>query len=94
MAATPPAAAGLPLMVPPLAQLGPPTWEELLAAPDRVFALPDVPYGLFSAALFSSMDPPEVLLNKLEWTALESSVMVALVLDEDLDWITSVKKNL
>ena len=94
MATAPPAAAGLPLVVPPLTQLGPLMWEELLTAPNRVFALPEVPYGLFTAALFSSMDPPEVLLNKLEWTALESSVMVALVLDEDLDWITSVKKNL
>ena len=88
MATTPPATAGPPLVVPPLAQLRPPTWEELLTTPDRVFTLPDVPYGLFSAALFSSMDPPEVLLNKLEQTALESPVMVALVLDEDLDWIT------
>ena len=91
MATAPPAAAGPPLMVPPLAQLGPPTWEELLAVPDRVFALPDVPYGLFPAALFSSMDLPEVLLNKLERTALESPVMVALVLDEDPDWIMLLK---
>ena len=50
-----------------------------------MFTLPDVPYGVFSAALFSSVDPPEVLLNKLERTALESPVMVALVLDEDPD---------
>ena len=91
MAATPPAAAGPPAIVPPLAQLGPPTWEELLAAPDRVFTLPDVPYGVFSATLFSSVDLPEVLLNKPEQTALESPVMVALVLDEDPDWITLLK---
>ena len=81
MAATPPAAAGPPPVVPPLVQLGPPTWEELLATPGRVFTLPDMPYGLFSTALFNSMDLPEVLLNKLEWTALESPVMVALVSD-------------
>ena len=47
MAAAPPAGAGLPLIIPPLVQLGPPTWEELLATPDRVFTLPDVPYGIF-----------------------------------------------
>ena len=72
-------------MVLPLAQLSPLMWEELLTVPNQVFALPDVPYGLFTAALFSSMDPPEVLLNKLERTALESPVMVTLVLDEDPD---------
>ena len=91
MAAAPPAAAGPPPVIPPLGQLGPPTWEELFATPGRAFTSPDVPYGLLAAALFNSMDPPEVLLNKLERTALESPVMVALVLDEDPDWITLLK---
>ena len=53
--------------------------------------MPDVPYGVFSTALLNSVDPPEVLLNKLEQMALESPMMVALVLDEDLDWITLLK---
>ena len=91
MAATNPAAAGPPAMVPPLARLRPPTWEELLAGPDRAFPLPDVPYGVLSAALFNSVDLPEVLLNKLEWKTLESPVVVALVSDEDPDWITLLK---
>ena len=91
MAAAPPAAAGPPAIVPPLMQLGPPMWEELFAAPERIFALPDTPYGVVSAALFSSLDPPEVLLQKLEQTALESLVVVALVSDEDPDWITLLK---
>ena len=91
MAATNPAAAGPPAIILPLTWLGPPTWEELLATPDRAFPLPDVPYGVLSAALFNSVDPPEVLLNKLERTALESPMVVALILDEDLDWITLLK---
>ena len=91
MATTPPATAGPPGITPPLGQLGPPTWVELFAAPDRVFALPDVPYGVFSTTLFSSVDPPEVLLNKLEQMALESLVMAALVLGKDPDWITLLK---
>ena len=53
--------------------------------------MPDVPHGVFSTALFNTVDPPEVLLNKLERTSLESPVMVALVLDEDPDWITLLK---
>ena len=93
MATTPPAAAGPPVITPPLMQLRPPTWEELFAALDRVFALPDVPYGVLSTALFNSGDPHEVLLNKLEWMALESPMIIALVLDEDPDWITLVLKN-
>ena len=44
-----------------------------------------------SANIFNLADPPEMLLNKLEWTALESPVMVALVLEEDPDWITLLK---
>ena len=84
MAITPPATAGPPVITPPFTQLRPPTWEELFATPDQVFALPVVPYGLLSAALFNLGDLPEVLLNKLEWTALvESPMIVALVLDED-----------
>ena len=47
---------------------------------------------MFLAAIFNLVpDPPETLLNKLEWTALESPVVVALVLDEDSDWITLLK---
>ena len=91
MAATPPATAGPPAIVPLLMQLGSPTWEELCTALDQVFALPNIPYRVISAALFSSLDPPEVLLHKLERMALESPVMVALVLDEDPDWITLLK---
>ena len=91
MATAPPATAGPPAIALPLVQLGPLTWEELFTTPDRVFALPDVPYRMFSAALFNSVDPPEVLLNKLEQTALESPMMVALISDEDPDWITLLK---
>ena len=91
MAAALPAAAGPPAIALPLMQLGPPTWEELFAAPERVFTLPNVPYGVVSAALFSSLDPPEALLQKLERTAMELPVMITLVSDEDPDWITLLK---
>ena len=53
--------------------------------------MPDVPYGVLSAALFHSADPPELLLNMLERMALESPVVVALISDEDPDWITLLK---
>ena len=91
MAATSPAAAGPPANAPPLAQIGPPTWKELLDAPECVFALPNIPYEVVSAALFRLLDPPEALLLKLECTAMESPVMIALVSDEDPDWITLLK---
>ena len=55
--------------------------------------MPNIPYGVVSTAFFSLPDPPVVLLNKLEWTALESPVMVALVLDKDPDWITLLKSS-
>ena len=91
MAAAPSAAAGPPAIEPPLMQLGPPMWEELFTAPEHIFALPDAPYGVVSAALFSLLDLPEALLQKLERTALESLVVVTLVSDEDPDWITLLK---
>ena len=91
MAAALPATAEPPAIMPPLMQLGPPMWEELFAALDQVFALPNIPYRMISAALVSSLDPPEVLLHKLEQMALESPAMVALVLDKDPDWITLLK---
>ena len=88
MAAAPPATSGPPAITPPIVPPGPPTWEELFTTPDWAFALPAVPYGMFLAAIFNSVDPPETLLNKLEQTALESPVVVALVLDEDPNWST------
>ena len=78
MAAIPPAATG-PLAAAPQEVLpGPPTWEELFATVDWVFTLPAVPCGMLLATIFNSADPMEMLLNKLEWTALESPVAVAL----------------
>lgn len=90
MAAAPPAV-GLPAAVPPAAPTGLPTWRELFAAADRVFAEPVVPYGVLSAAFFASADPPEALLNKLERLAQASPVMVALSSEEDPDRISLLK---
>jgi hypothetical protein len=70
---------------------GPPTWEELFDAPERVFSAPAVPYAVVSAALFASGDPPDILLTKLERTALESPVVLALVSDEDPGLVTLLK---
>jgi hypothetical protein len=90
MAATPPGA--VPLVVAPLVPLStPPTWEELLGAPEKVFSAPAVPYAVVSAALFASGDPPDILLTKLEHTALESPVVLALVSDEDPGLVTAQK---
>lgn len=58
--------AGLLVAAPLMAPVGPPTWEELFAAVDQVFATPMVPYAILSAAIFNSADPPLTLLNKLE----------------------------
>ena len=91
MAAAPPADSGLPAIAPPIVLPGPLMWEEHFAAVDWVFTSPAVPYGMLSAAIFHLADPLETLLNKLEWTALESPVVVALVLDEDPNWITLLK---
>jgi hypothetical protein len=66
-------------------------WEELFSAPERVFSAPTVPYAIISAALFTSGDPPDVLLTKLERTALESPVVLALVSDEDPGLVTLLK---
>ena len=79
------------MATPPIMLPGPLTWEELFTTLDWAFAMPAVPYGMFSATIFNSVDPLEMLLNKLELTALESPVVVALVLDEDSDWITLLK---
>jgi hypothetical protein len=59
--------------------------------PERVFSAPAVPYAVISAALFASADPPDVLLTKLERTALESPVVLALVSDEDPSLVTLLK---
>ena len=92
MAAAPPATAGPPTVAPQVALPGPPTWEELFTAADWVFTSPSVPYGVLSATIFNSADPPEeTLINKLEWTALESPMVIALVSDEDPNWITLLK---
>ena len=90
MANAPPAVAGPPAIAPLIMLPGFSMWEELFTTLDWVFALPIVPYG-FSAAIFNSADPLEALLNKLEWTALESPMVIAQVLDEDPNWITLLK---
>ena len=92
MAAAPPGAVP-PVAAPPVPLPGPPTWEELFAAPERVFSAPAVPYAVISAALFASVDPPDVLLTKLERTALESPVVLAFVSDEDPSLVTLLNKN-
>jgi hypothetical protein len=50
-----------------------------------------VPYAIISAALFTSADPPDVLLTKLEHTALESPVVLALMSDKDPSLVTLLK---
>ena len=60
-------------------------WEELFTAVVQVFTSPAVPYGVLLATIFNSADSLEMLLNKLEWTAFESPVVVALFSDEDPD---------
>jgi hypothetical protein len=50
-----------------------------------------VPYAIISAALFASVDPPDVLLTKLECTALESLVVLTLISDEDPGLVTLLK---
>ena len=92
MAAAPPVTAGHLAITPQVALPGPPMWEELFATADQIFTVPAVPNGvLLAAVLFNSADPPERLLNKLEQMALESPMVVALVSDEDPDWITLLK---
>ena len=90
MAAAPPGVVP-PVAMPPVPVTGPPTWEELFTTPERVFSAPAVPYAVISAALFASADPPDVLLTKLERTALESPVVLALVSDEDPSLVTLLK---
>ena len=90
MAAAPPGAVP-PVVAPPVPLPGPPTWEELFAELERVFSAPAVPYAVVSAAIFNSADAPDVLFNKLERTALESPVILALVADEDPGLITLLK---
>jgi hypothetical protein len=90
MATAPPGA--VPPVVAPLVPLPrPPTWEELFAELERVFSAPAVPYTVVSAAIFNSADVPNVLLNKLECTALELPVILALVSNEDPGLITLLK---
>jgi hypothetical protein len=57
MAAAPPGAVP-PVVAPPVPLSGPPMWEELFGAPERVFSAPAVPYAIISAALFTSGDLP------------------------------------
>ena len=75
-----PAAAGPPAMIPePLPGL--PSWRELYKSADHVFSAPVMPYAIFSAVIFNSVDPLNTLLNKLERTALESLVIMVMILD-------------
>jgi hypothetical protein len=78
MATAPPGAVP-PVVTLPVPLPGPPTWEELFAEPERVFSAPAVPYAVVSAAIFNSADAPDILLNKLERTALDLLVILALV---------------
>ena len=89
MAAVPPVAGPPPHGPGPLA--GPPSWRELYKAADRCFTAPEVPYAVVSMALFTSANAPDVLLNHLERTSLESLVVLALVSDEAPDWISLLK---
>jgi hypothetical protein len=52
-----------PVTTPPVPLPSPPTWEELFAAPERVFSAPAVPYAVISAARFALADLPDVLLT-------------------------------
>ena len=70
---------------------GPPSWRELFESSEHAFAASEVPYGVLSTALFNSADVPDVLLNRLEWTSLESPVILTLVLDKAPDWISLLK---
>ena len=88
MATVPPAT--VPPALIPVALLGPP-WRELYNSANYIFPAPITPYALLSAAFFCSMDPPDILLTKLERTSLESPVMIALVLDEAPDSISLVR---
>lgn len=90
MATAPPAIVP-PVAVPQIALPRPPTWEELFSSTDRALSPPMVPYTVLSAAIFNSANPPEVLLNKLEHTALESPVILTLVSNEDPSWVTLLK---
>ena len=89
--ATMPPAAGPPAIAPVLPP-GPPSWCELYESADYVFSALVMPYAILLAALFnSSMDPLDTLLTKLKRTSLESPVIVRLILDEALDWISLLK---
>ena len=89
MAAMPPAA-GPPAAV-PVPPPGLPSWCKLYGSTNHAFAALDMPYAILSATLFNSMDPLDTLLTRLERTLLESSVIVALILDEALDVISLLK---
>ena len=91
MAAIPPAATGPLAAAPQVALPGPLAWEEHFATVDQAFTSPAVPFSVLSATIFNSADPLEMLLSKLEQTALESPIVVALVSDENPDWITLLK---
>ena len=89
MAAMPPAAG--PPIIGLVLLLGPPSWHELYESTDHVFSALVIPYMVLSAALFNSMDPPDTLLTRLKRMSLELPVIVALIADEALDWISLMK---
>ena len=71
--------------------LGLPSWCELYESTNPVFSTPVMPYIILLAAIFNSIDPPNTLLTRLERTALESPVIMAMISDEGPDWISLVK---
>ena len=63
MATAPPATAGPPAITPLIVFPRSLTWEELFATADWVSTSPAVPYyGVLSAAIFNSADPPETFI--------------------------------
>ena len=50
-----------------------------------------VEFGVLVASLFTSTEAPEALLAKLEALAQLSPIMIAMVSNEEPDWITLLK---
>ena len=68
-----------------------PTWAELFISPQQVFPDPRVDYTILLASINASADGPDALLMRVEALAPHSSVMLALISNEEPNQITLLK---